>query len=106
MTPKYHGKHTDGETMIYTMGACRILLSGPTERDLIGWHFSISCADRLPTWEEQKSARYSLIPDEVTMVAILPPKAEYVNAHPFCLHWWEADPQSLRRPASRIIIPA
>ena len=74
-------------------GPCRVLLSGSAEREQIGWHFSISCTDRNPTWEEQKAARYQLIPDDVHMVSIMPPKAQYVNRHKFCFHWHEAGPK-------------
>jgi len=69
------------------------LLSGEKEREEIGWHFSISCADRNPTWEEQRDARYELLPDVKYMVSILPPKSEYVNVHKFCFHWHEAGPK-------------
>ena len=78
---------------MYVMGECRILLSGAEEREQIGWHFSISCPDRNPTWEEQKEARYQLCPEDVYMVSIMPPKREYVNKHPFCFHWHEAGPK-------------
>jgi hypothetical protein len=53
------------------------------------WHLSISHPDRDPTWEEIRSARYALLPDEAQMALILPPKAEYVNAHEHCFHLWE-----------------
>lgn len=53
------------------------------------WHLSVSCSDRYPTWEEMKDARYSLLPDDVYMAQILPPKAEYVDLHPNCFHWYE-----------------
>ena len=82
---KYLGRLGDG--LIYQRGPCRVLLSGPQERGRIGWHFSISCADRNPTWEEQRDARYELIPDAVYMVSILPPKSEYVNVNPFTLSY-------------------
>lgn len=78
---------------IFTDGPCRVLVSGPAEREAIGWHFSISCAYRNPTWEEQKRARYELCPDDLYMVQIMPPKREYVNKHPFCFHWHEAGPK-------------
>jgi hypothetical protein len=78
---------------IYHDGTLRVLVSGPEEREQIGWHISISCPDRNPTWEEQKKARYEFCPDDVYMVQILPPKAEYVNRHPFCFHWHEAGPK-------------
>ena len=78
---------------IYKDGPVRVLLSGKAERDAIGWHFSISCVDRNPTWEEQKRARYQLCPDDIYMVSIMPPKSQYVNQHPFCFHWHEAGPK-------------
>lgn len=81
------------DSLMFRMGECRILLSGPQEREQIGWHFSISCEDRNPTWEEQRNARYDLVPDDIYMVSILPPKSEYVNVHPFCFHWHESGPK-------------
>lgn len=53
------------------------------------WHISVSCANRYPTWEEIKEARYALIPAEVLMAQMLPPKAEYVNLHPNTFHLHE-----------------
>lgn len=57
---------------MYVDGPCRVLVSSSKEREQIGWHFSISCADRNPTWEEQKRARYELCPDDIYMVQIMP----------------------------------
>jgi hypothetical protein len=91
MSLKYVGRFGDG--LIYQFGECRVILSGPKERESIGWHFSISCTDRNPTWEEQKRARYELCPDEIYMVQIMPPKAQYVALHEFCFHWHEAGPK-------------
>lgn len=83
-----------------TMLACgstdiRCFVRGPVRciisRDGIEklWHISISCEHRYPSWDELKKARYDLIPDEVTMIMILPPKGEYVNIHENCFHWHE-----------------
>jgi hypothetical protein len=54
-----------------------------------GWHASVSAVGRTPTWEEMKDARYSLLPDELYIVQVFPPKAEFVNINPFVLHLWE-----------------
>ena len=54
-----------------------------------GWHLSISHPARYPTWDEIADARYTLVPDNVTMAMILPPKAEYINLHPNCFHLHE-----------------
>jgi hypothetical protein len=91
MTPKYIGRF--GDSLMFSQGECKIMLSGPQEREQIGWHLSISHESRNPTWEEQRDARYALIPDGIYMVMILPPKAEYVNVHEFCFHWHESGPK-------------
>jgi len=53
------------------------------------WHLSISHPHRYPDWSEIHAARYQLVPDEVTMAMILPPKASYINVHPNCFHLHE-----------------
>lgn len=52
-------------------------------------HLSISREDRLPTYDELKEARYALLPDEVHMAMIFPPKEEFVNVHSNCLHLFQ-----------------
>lgn len=69
----------------YTMGGCRIIVS----QQRAGWHLSVSHETRMPTWEEVRDARYALVPDEATMALLLPPRAEYVNVHEFCLQMYE-----------------
>jgi hypothetical protein len=61
----------------------------PGELEL--WHLSVSHPDRYPTWDEMADVRYELVPDEVTMALLLPPRAEYVNAHEHCFHLWQID---------------
>lgn len=78
-----------GNSLMYKLGECKVIVSGEFERASHGWHFSISHPTRYPTWEEQKQARYELIPDEVYMVSFMPPRKEFVNRHPNCFHWWE-----------------
>ena len=50
------------------------------------WHLSISHPYRYPTWDEIYTARYDLIPAEITCAIFLPRKSEYVNIHPNCFH--------------------
>lgn len=61
------------------------------------WHLSVSkvdrhgSPDRCPTWDELKSAKYQLVPEDVCMVLIFPRKsAPYVNVATTCLHLWES----------------
>lgn len=74
-----------------------------------GWHLSIShrfdvlgpngypSPGRYPTWDEIADARYDLLPDEVTMAMLLPPRDQYVNIHPttFHLHEIESEPTEM-----------
>jgi hypothetical protein len=54
-----------------------------------GYHLSIAHPKRLPTWEEVRDIRYELVPDEAVMAMLLPPRADYVNVHDFCLQMIE-----------------
>lgn len=75
----------------YKMGKCKIFVSPPYKDDKtdMGWHLSISCRDRLPTWEEVQTARYELLPKHVNFVMVLPKEADYVNLHDYCFHLHE-----------------
>jgi hypothetical protein len=80
----------DGRTMngkIYRAGNFLAIVSqdGPDKR----WHLSISHRVRYPTFDEIKAARYALVPDEVNMAMLFPPRAEYVNLHSNCFHLHE-----------------
>ncbi len=83
----------------WTLGPCRILRQHTPS---LGWHLSISHPKRYPTWDELAEARYQLLPDDVTMVVVLPPSDQYVNAHPNCFHLHEA----VNPDDGRIVLPA
>ena len=72
----------------YRMGECTVIVS----RDGGYWHLSISHPSRDPSWDEIREARYALLPDDVTMALLLPPREEYVNVHSHCFHLWEVTP--------------
>lgn len=67
------------------MGQCTAMVSHSEH----GWHFSIAHPQRYPTWDEVAKVRYELIPDDVTMAMILPPRGDYVNIHNFCFQCHE-----------------
>lgn len=85
-------------TRAFRMGRCQILVS----QQKAGWHLSVSCPDRLPTWEEMRDARYELVPDEATMALLLPPRAAYVNVHDFCLQMYEIPGEYIERHQDRL----
>lgn len=55
------------------------------------WHLSISHPKRHPTWDEISEARYSLLPNNITVALLLPPRREYVNVHEHCFHLYEIE---------------
>lgn len=60
--------------------------NGINEKD---WeHVSVSLPDRCPTWSEMCEIKKLFFDDNETVVQFHPPKAEYVNFHPYCLHLW------------------
>jgi hypothetical protein len=63
----------------FRMGQCSILVGHDDY-----YHMSISNPLRYPTWDEVAKARYELIPDDITMMMPLPPKAEYINIERYC----------------------
>ena len=66
----------------YMMGPCRIIVS----LDPQGWHLSISCVNRDPTWDEIVTARYRLLPEVPEMAMHFPRLSNYVNLHPHVFH--------------------
>ncbi len=76
-------------------GAFRIpMLSGKESVNVIasdgeGWeHVSVSTPNRCPTWEEMCRVKALFWDDEDCVIQYHPPKTEYVNNHPYCLHMW------------------
>lgn len=54
-----------------------------------GWeHVSVSTHRRTPNWREMCFVKDLFWGQEETVVQFHPPKSEYVNNHPFCLHLW------------------
>lgn len=71
----------------YQLGECLVFVGQHPESGR--WHLSISHPKRYPHWDEIKAARYQLVPNDITMAMLLPPKEQYVNIHPNCFHLWE-----------------
>lgn len=51
-------------------------------------HVSISCRDRLPTWEEVLACKEHFFGD-IDAMMVMPKKKDYVNIWPFCFHIWQ-----------------
>ena len=51
-------------------------------------HVSVSLARRCPTWDEMSMIKDIFWEDEECVIQFHPPKSEYINWHPYCLHMW------------------
>lgn len=57
--------------------------------DGMGWeHVSVSLPDRCPIWPEMCLVKNLFWDETDYVVQFHPPKSEYINNHPFCLHLW------------------
>lgn len=55
-----------------------------------GWeHVSIDGKKRMPTWEEMCRLKDMFFEEDECCVQYHPPKSEYVNNIPYCLHIWK-----------------
>lgn len=66
-----------------------------------GWeHVSVTLAseERCPTWDEMCRVKAIFWDAEDCVVQYHPPKSEYVNNHPRCLHLWRPRDYDLPTP--------
>lgn len=64
-----------------------------------GWeHVSVSRRDRCPTWDEMCQVKEMFWDDEDCVIQYHPPKSEWVNNHPNCLHLWRRIGMEIPRP--------
>lgn len=72
--------------------------------DSAGWeHVSVSLPERCPTWEEMCALKAIFWDDDDCVVQFHPPKSEYVNNHPYCLHLWRSTQFEFPLPDSLLV---
>jgi len=72
--------------------------------DGLGWeHVSVSRKDRPPLWDEMCQVKALFWDDEDCVVQYHPPRSEYVNNHPHCLHLWRPTQAELPMPSSILV---
>ncbi len=81
-----------------------IVASGADYPDAHGWeHVSISTPRRPPNWQEMCFVKDLFWSDEECVIQFHPPKSEYVNNHPHCLHLWRNINQPFPLPPSILV---
>lgn len=77
---------------------------GVIATDQYGWeHVSASRMDRCPTWDEMCQVKDLFWDAEDCVIQYHPPKSEYINNHPYCLHLWRPIGVELPRPPSILV---
>jgi hypothetical protein len=73
-----------------------------------GWkHVSVSIVDdrRPPKWDVMCAVKDAFFEPEDCVVQYHPPRSEYVNHHPGCLHLWMPLNSTMPRPPSYLVGP-
>lgn len=66
----------------------RLIIDCSQKDDDRWWiHISVSRAKRTPSHEDMAAAKRAFLGDRYAY-AVYPPRAQYVNIHPNCLHLW------------------
>lgn len=69
-----------------------------------GWeHVSVSLANRCPNWREMCWVKELFWEDHEAVMQLHPPKADYVNHHPYCLHLWRPLKAEIPRPPAIMV---
>lgn len=66
-------------------------------------HVSVSLPNRCPTWEEMSFIKGTFWDDGDCVVQFHPPRSEYVNNHPFCLHLWRPTGHDIPTPPAILV---
>jgi hypothetical protein len=71
-----------------------------------GWeHVSVSLKNRCPNWPEMSFVKGLFWDDEEAVMQLHPPKSDYVNCHPYCLHLWKPLGVEIPLPPSIMVGP-
>jgi hypothetical protein len=69
-----------------------------------GWdHVSVSYSNRCPTWDEMCYIKNIFFKEDECVIQYHPPKSDYVNIHPYCLHLWRPQNQSIPMPPKEFV---
>ncbi len=81
-----------------------IVIASSGDPEMPWEHVSLRARDyrkeRVPTWKEMCIAKDLFWEDTECVVQYHPPKADYVNNHPFVLHLWKPIGIEIPRPPS------
>ncbi len=83
----------------YKMGLLRIIASWG-----MNWeHVSVSRQDKCPVWEEMDYIKRLFWDDKEPVMQLHPPRSQWVNNHPYCLHLWKPMRQEIPLPPTKMV---
>lgn len=69
-----------------------------------GWeHVSVCMKNRTPNWREMCYVKDLFWDEEDCVIQYHPPKSDYINNHPNCLHLWRPIGKDIPRPPSILV---
>lgn len=80
-------------------GAIKVIASAVLEWD----HVSISRRDRVPDWAEMCQIKELFFEENETAMQLHPPRSEWINNHPTCLHLWRPTDVEIPRPPGELV---
>lgn len=67
-----------------------VIISCCVEADEKNWiHLSVSKRKQYPSWDELVQVKELFLGKDSLAIQVLPPRVEWVNFHPFCLHLYQ-----------------
>lgn len=70
----------------------------------MGWeHVSVSTQHRCPTWEEMNWIKDQFFDSDEAVMQLHPPKHNYINNHPHCLHLWKPVDVEIPQPPLEMV---
>lgn len=84
-----------------------VIVSSGVDREF-GWEHvsvSVSARRRTPNWDEMCFVKDLFWRPDECVVQFHPPRSEYVNCHPFCLHLWKPIGVEIPMPPSILVGP-
>lgn len=66
-------------------------------------HVSISLPNRCPNWEEMSYFKDLFFFETECVMQLHPPKENYINIHPYCLHLWRPQKKVIPQPPTYMV---
>lgn len=106
-TGHFKSDHTNGLMGAFHVhgpsGRMMVIISSGTEDS---WeHVSVSVEGRTPNWSEMAFVKDLFWSDEEAVMQLHPPKSQYVNCHPYCLHLWRPRDAVIPLPPVHLVGP-